>query len=99
MRDPAHGLDVLVVGEVEAPAGEEAEAATAGELVREREVAAIGGLAVELDERDLDLRMSVRAAIRVGAEDVDESGRRSRGRPRGGAATPVVRAAIPAWIR
>ena len=68
----ANGLDVLVVGEVEPPAGEEAVAAPAGELVREVEIAAVRGLAVQLDERDLDLRMPVRAGIRVGAEDVDE---------------------------
>jgi hypothetical protein len=67
-----HGLDVLVIGKVEAPAGEEAKAAAAGELVRELEVAAIGGLAVQLDERDLDLRMPVGAAVRFGAEGVDE---------------------------
>ncbi len=53
------------------------------------EVAAIGGLAVQLDERDLDLRMPVGATVRIGAEDVDEQIGAAAGDRRGGAATPV----------
>ena len=72
-----HGLGVLVVGEIEAAAGEEPVAATTRELVCELEVAAIRRLAVELDECDLDLRVAVRPGIRVGAEDVDEQIRKA----------------------
>src|SRR5262249_25222888 len=69
---PANGLAVLVVGKVETPVGEEAVAASPGELVREVEIAPIRGLAVQLDERDLDLGVTVRPWIRVGAEHLDE---------------------------
>ena len=99
MRDSAHGLGVLVVAEVEAAAGELAVPATVDERLGELEVAGLPGLAVELDERRLDLGMAVGAGLRAAAEDVVDEVGEATGDPEQ-AVSPVARAnAIPAWIR
>ena len=71
----ANGLGVLVVVEVEAAVREHPVSPPRGERVGELEVTVPTRLPVQLDERDLDLGMSVGARVGVRAEDlVDQVG-------------------------